>query len=101
MPGYLIGSSKLRWLKSHRTAKLAPWSEERAEAGGTAATAARSEATAAKTATATSIAARVPDLRSGHPIMPPRPRTNANVENARSGRTIVQVPRRGFHPVGR
>src|SRR5215207_2996330 len=60
MPGYLIGSSKLRWLKSHRTAKLAPWSEERAEAGGTAATAARSEATAAKTATATSIPARVP-----------------------------------------
>jgi hypothetical protein len=33
-PGWTIGSSEFRWVKSHLTAKLAPWSREAADAAG-------------------------------------------------------------------
>ena len=64
MPEWTIGSSARRWLKGQRTAKLAPWLADRADAAGAVARTATSAATAISVATTS-----VPALRVDHPIL--------------------------------
>jgi hypothetical protein len=72
-PGWTIGSSGALWLTSQRTAKLAPWSEERAEAAGVFAKAERRSRTAVSVATTSAVTPQVAYLRVEDSIMPPSP----------------------------